>query len=236
VLVIVALLARSGWAQARPRRLGQHLLRNLGHFGGQYGWFYAVGFLPLATVFAIEFTMPFWVVLIAGLVLGERITGTRVLSVLLGFLGVLVLLRPGFEAIHPAAFAILAGAFGFAVSVTATKALTRDTTPLAILFYMTLMQLPMGLIPALPVWVWPGLETLPWLLLVGLAALSAHFCLTSALRLADATVVVPMDFLRLPLIALVGFLLYSEGIDLFVVLGAVLICAGNWINVRRAGR
>jgi drug/metabolite transporter (DMT)-like permease len=233
-LVITALLCHFGWAQARPRQLGFHLLRNASHFGGQYAWFYAVGVLPLAEVFAIEFTTPIWTAVIAALFLHERITAARILAVVMGFVGILIILRPGLEIVRPAAVAMLAGALGFAVSVTSTKHLTRAQSTLAVLFYMTLMQMAMGLIPALQDWIWPTGAMVPWLVAVGLAALGAHFGLTRALSLADTTLVAPFDFLRLPLIALIGLLLYDEVLDPSVFVGAALVFGGNYVNVRGA--
>ncbi len=232
--VISGLLCFFGWQQVRPRVMRFHLLRNLGHFGGQYAWFYAVGVLPLADVFAIEFTTPIWTAVIAALFLGEAVTKPRVAAFILGFVGILIVLRPGFAIVHPAALAMLAGALGFAISVTTTKYLTRSQSTLAVLFYMTVIQMPISLVPALSTWVWPSASSVPWLLIVGVAALGAHYSLTRALSMADTLVIIPFDFLRLPLIALVGLILYGETLDPWVFVGAALIFAGNYINVRGA--
>jgi drug/metabolite transporter (DMT)-like permease len=232
VLVISILLSRSGWQQIRTQRLKTHWLRNIAHYAGQYGWFYGLAFIPLAEVIAIEFTTPVWTALLAFFLLKERLTGARLQALVLGIAGLLLILRPGAGVLQPAAFAVLGGALGYAFSYIQTKSLTRTDTPLCILFYMTLMQLPFGLVPSLLNWTTPAPDTLPWILLVGITAMSAHFCMAHAFRLADATVVVPMDFLRLPLIALVGYLFYQESIDLFVLAGAVLMFSGNLLNLR----
>jgi drug/metabolite transporter (DMT)-like permease len=234
--VISLLLWRAGWARARTRRPGLHLLRNLAHFGGQFGWFYGLGFIPLAEVFAIEFTTPIWTALWAALLLGERFSGPRLAAVGLGVAGLLLILRPGLESVHPAALAVLASAVCYALSHTLTRRLAQVDSPLAILFYMTVIQLPLGLLPSLADWRWPSPELWPWLAVVGLAALSAHYCLARALALADATVVVPLDFLRLPLIAVVGALFYGEPLAPIVLAGAGLMLLGNWINLRAEGR
>lgn len=236
LLLIGALVAASGLSQLRTRRAGSHLLRNLAHFGGQYGWFYGLAFIPLAQVIAIEFTTPIWTALLAWLLLGERLTLPRLTALVFGLGGLLLILRPGGEALHPAALAVLAGALGYALSYIQTKSLSATETPLCILFYMTLMQLPLGLIPSVLNWTTPAPATLPWLLLVAVTAMSAHYCMARAFRLADATVVVPMDFMRLPLIALVGYLFYQEMIDLPVLLGAALMLTGNLINIRAEQR
>lgn len=238
VLLIGALIARSqaGWAQVRTRRSRGHLMRNIAHFGGQYGWFYGLAFIPLAEVIAIEFTTPIWTALLAWMLLGERLTLPRLTALVFGIAGLLLILRPGMGTLHPAALAVLAGAVGYAISYIQTKSLSATETPLCILFYMTMMQLPFGMVPALLDWQTPALHTLPWILLVSVTAMSAHYCMARAFKLADATVVVPMDFMRLPLIALVGYLFYQEVIDWPVALGAGLMLTGNLINIRAEQR
>lgn len=237
LLVVSALLARSGFAGLRTRRPGVHVLRGLAHFGGQYGWFFGLASLPLAEVFALEFTLPVWSALFAVLLLRERLTRPRLGAVLLGLLGMLVILRPGLAAIHPAAFAVLASAAGYALSHVLTRMLALSDPPLAIVFYMTLVQLPPALLSALPGGVaLPAPEAWPWLSLVAVTALSAHYCMARALALAEATVVVPIDFLRLPLVGLLGFVLYSEPMSGAVLIGGALMLAGNYINVRAEGR
>ncbi len=232
VLLIGFLVSRSGFAQLKTQRFGAHLLRNIAHFGGQYGWFYGLAFISLAEVIAIEFTTPVWTALFAFFLLGERLTLPRIIALVLGIGGLLLILRPGTGVLEPAAFAVLAGAVGYALSYIQTKSLSATDTPLCILFYMTLIQLPFGMVPALMDWKTPSLEMAPWIALVGVTAMSAHYCMTRALKLADATVVVPMDFMRLPLIMLVGYLLYQESVDWFVLVGALLMFSGNLVNIR----
>ncbi len=232
VLIIGALVSRSGFAQLKTQRLKSHLVRNLAHFGGQYGWFYGLAFISLAEVIAIEFTTPVWTALFAFFLLGERLTKARITALVLGILGLLLILRPGAGVLEPAALAVLAGAVGYALTYIQTKSLTSTETPLCILFYMTLMQMPLGMVPALMDWKSPSLEMMPMIILVGTTALSAHYCMTRAFKLADATVVVPMDFLRLPLIMVVGYLLYQESVDWFVLAGALLMLSGNLVNIR----
>ena len=187
---------------------------------------------------AIEFTTPIWTALLAWLLLGEKLTQPRTIALVFGMAGLLLILRPGMTVIQPAALAVLAGAIGYALSYIQTKSLTRTDSALCILFYMTLIQLPFGMIPSLIDWKTPALSSMPWIVLVGVTAMSAHYCMARAFQLADATVVVPMDFLRLPLIALVGYLFYQEHIDLFVLAGAALMLCGNLVNIaaeRRKG-
>jgi len=234
LVAVSILLQRAGWTRVRTRVFGTHLIRNIAHFGGQYGWFYGLARIPLTEVFAIEFTMPIWTALLATLLLGEKMNRLRSLAVGVGFIGVLVILRPGLAAVSPAALAVLASAAAYAASHVFTKRMSATETPLTILFYMTVIQLPLALIPSLPNWVWPSAPLWPWVLVVALTALTAHYCLARAFRLADATVVVPMDFMRLPLIALLGLVLYGEALKVWVVVGAAIILVAAWLNLRSA--
>lgn len=233
VIVLAIGVATGKIREVKRDRLGLHLLRNLCHFAGQNLWFYALTLISLAQLFALEFTSPIWVMVFATLFLGERLTPVRLLALALGFAGALVVARPGAGGdIVGLAIAALA-AVGFAGSIVSTKLLTRTETILGILFWLTLMQAGMGIVAA--GWdgdiAWPPLNIWPWVVLVGIAGLVAHTCLTNALAIAPATVVVPMDFLRLPAIALVGAAFYAEAIDQWVFVGALLIFAGNYINI-----
>lgn len=231
VLIICIILSRAGWYQIKTQHLTTHFIRNIAHYVGQFGWFYAIAIIPLAQVFAIEFTIPIWTAIIAPFLLGERVTAMRLTVIGIGFVGILVILRPGMVPFEIGALAALIAAIGYALSHTLTKKLTAFDTPLAVIFYMTVIQLPMGAIPSFMDWATPSMAMLPWLILVGVTALSAHYCMARAFAHADAIVVVPMDFLRLPLVALIGLLFYGEPLDLWVLLGAAIIFAGIIINV-----
>jgi len=232
-VLVLAILPRFGLGVLRTRLLGVHVVRNVLHFGGQYAWVYAIAMLPLATVFAIEFTMPVWTALLAMMILGERLNRGRIVMLVLGLAGVLIILKPGFAIVQPAALAMLAGSFAYASVNIATKRLVKNDSAFAILFYMSAIQLPLGLFPALPQWVTPGIADLPWIFAIGAMGLSAHYCITRALRIADAMVVVPIDFLRLPLIAVVGMALYGEPLEAPILLGAAVIFAGTYYSIRR---
>ena len=219
------------------QRIGLHLLRNTIHYASQYAWAVSLTLLPLATVFALEFTMPAWTVLLAAFFLGERLSVSRIGVVVLGFAGVLVVVRPGIAAVAPATALILAAAFGFAITMVATKALTRGETTYAIVLWMNLIQLPMTLLGSDPAFVTRlGADQIAPVIGIGIAGLSSHFCLSNAFRAGDAIVVVPFDFLRIPLIAVVGWWLYGEKLDLFVFLGAGLIIAGVLWNLHSESR
>ena len=234
--LVAALLPYFGLQPLRTRRFPLHVVRNLLHFAGQFSWVYAIGLLPLATVFAIEFTMPVWTAVLAMLILGERLNRGRVVMLVLGLVGIFIILKPGFAQVPPAALVMLAGAFAYASTMIATKRLAEHDAPLAVLFYMSVIQVPLGLVPALTVWVAPGLVELPWIIAIGATGLSAHFCLTRAFRIADATLVVPVDFLRLPLIAVIGMVFYGEPLEFSILLGAAVIFAGTYYSIRRESR
>ena len=213
-----------------------HVIRNVAHYFGQYAWFYGITFISLAKVFAIEFTTPMWTLILAALLLGEKITRWRIATLLLGLVGVMIVLRPGFVSIHFASLAVLGGAFCFALSHIYTRKLAQLESPTNILFYMSAIQVPVALLPALNSWVTPvGIAWL-WIIIIGITSITAHYCLSRALSIADASVIIPIDFLRLPLIVLIGYLFYNEALDWFVLLGASIIFTGNILNVRQEYR
>lgn len=233
IIVIAIASARGLWPQITTRDWPLHLGRNLAHFIGQNLWFYALTLIPLAQVFALEFTSPLWVILLSPLFLGERLTAMRTLSALIGFAGILLVARPDIGGLNTGVLVAAASAIFFALTIMFTKRLTRSHSIIAILFYLTTLQLIFGLIMAgydgdIAL---PTAASLPLLVLIGLGGLLAHFCLTTALSIAPATVVVPIDFIRLPVIAVVGMLLYGEPVSIWVFLGAALIFAGNYLNI-----
>ena len=231
VLTVAGALGRL--REVTTRSLHIHAVRNLCHFTGQNLWFFSLTFIPLAQVFALEFTSPLWVTLLAPLVLGEKLTRTRAIAAALGFAGILLVARPGIMEVNPGVVAAALSAIAFAGSILFTKKLTRTETITCILFWLTIMQAVMGVVAA--GWdgdiAWPSASAWPWIAVIGCAGLLAHLCLTNALAVAPATVVVPFDFIRLPVIAIVGMALYGEAIDVFVFLGAAVIFAANYLNI-----
>ncbi len=232
LLIVGFFLGCNNWRQIFTKNVKVHVLRNISHFGGQFGWFYGIAFIPLAEVFALEFTVPVWTAVLATILLKEKVTRARIAAIVFGVVGVFLILRPGLAVISPAALAVLGGAFCYALSHTLTRRLALVDTPLTILFYMTVIQLPLGLVTSMFNWMTPSLAMLPWIMVVGVAALSGHYCMARALAIADAIVVVPLDFLRLPLIAAVGFLFYNENLDWLVLIGGAVMFSGNLINIQ----
>lgn len=220
-----------GLAAIRSQRLGTHLGRNVVHYAAQYGWFVALTLIPLTQVIAIEFTMPLWVALLATAFLGEALTRRRLFAVVLGLAGVAIIVRPTASSVDWGQIIALAAAVGFAVALTLVKSMTRTEQTLTIIFWMLVIQSLLGLIPALVVWRWPSATVWFWMLIVAFCGTYSHYCLANAMRHADATTIVPMDFLRVPLTAGAGWLVYSERIDLLTVVGTGLILGANLVNL-----
>lgn len=221
------------WHHVKTKRFGTHLVRNAFHFSGQNLWFFAITAAPLAQVFALEFTSPLWVLLLSPLFLNENLTRLRIIAGILGFIGILIVARPFVGSLNIGVITAALSAIGFAGSIIFTKRLTRTEKTVTILFYLTATQLVFGLICAgydgdIAV---PTGASLIWVAAIGAAGLLAHFCLTSALARAPATVVVPIDFIRLPVVAIVGMTLFHEPLDIYVFIGAILIFSGNYANL-----
>ena len=237
VMVTLLILSCELRPLVRSRRPALTLFRNTIHLGAQYLWAMSVLLLPLATVFALEFSAPAWALLLAVPVLGERLTASRVGSVVLGLIGLLVILRPGLETFRPETLLVLAAAVGFAVTMITTKKLTMTDSTFAIIFWMNMIQLPLTLVPSDPLFVMKlSLGQLPAFAAVGVAGLASHYCLANAFRAGDASVVVPLDFLRIPLIAVIGWWLYGEALDALVFIGAGLIIVGVLWNLQSEAR
>jgi len=236
LFMLMPLVMLAGGIRAmRTTALSQHVGRNVVHYGGQYLWLYALTLIPIAQLISIEFTMPIWTAILAALFLGERIGWRKAVSIALGLAGVAIIVRPGVDTINVGQVLALASAVAFAVSVIMVKALTRRDSVTAIIFWMLVIQTVLGLVPALLVWKTPTAVDWPWILLVSFCGTFSHYCMARAMVHAEATIVVPMDFLRVPLAAVLGYLVYAEAIDMFTALGAGLILFGNLLNLRRGG-
>ena len=239
IIIVVSVAWYAGTLQQISRnRLRLHATRNICHFAGQNLWFYAITVIPLAQVFALEFTTPIWVILLSPLLLKERLTAIGLLSAGIGFIGILIVARPDPANISIGLVAAAGCAVFFALTAIFTRKLTRTESITTILFYLTTMQAVFGLICAgydgdITV---PSLQALPWVILIGCAGLLAHFCLTKAISIAPVSVVMPIDFVRLPTIALVGMFLYGESLEIMVFVGAAIIFAANYLNISHAIR
>jgi drug/metabolite transporter (DMT)-like permease len=223
-----------GFAAMKTSRPLQHISRNLIHYSAQLGWFFALTLIPLGQVVSIEFTMPIWTAILAAAFLGERMTVWKVAAIVLGIVGVIVIVRPSTGEVNPGQLIALAAAVGFGISIVMVKSLTRTEHTLAIIFWMLVVQSVAGFFPSIYVWVWPSAWAWGWTVVIAICGTFSHYCMARAMLYADATVVIPMDFLRVPLSAAAGWLIYSERLDMFAVLGAALILTGNLLNLKTA--
>jgi drug/metabolite transporter (DMT)-like permease len=231
--LLAPLIWRAGGTSIlKTARLPQHIARNLVHYGAQIGWFFALTLIPIGQVVAIEFTMPIWTALLAASFLGERITLYKLAAIALGLIGVVVIVRPDTGAVNPGQLIALVAAMGFGISIALVKSLTRTEATVSIIFWMLVVQFCAGLLPSLYVWTWPSAAIWGWIVVIGFCGTFSHFCMARAMLYADATIVVPMDFLRVPLTATAGWLVFSERLDLLTLLGAALILSGNLLNLR----
>ena len=220
--------------QIKFTHLKLHALRNISHFFGQTLWYFAVTQITLAQLFAFEFTAPLWVALMAPLFLKETFTKRKFLAICVGFSGILIIARPEAGSLSIGMLAAIFCAVGFAGSVLTTKLLTRKYSVTCILFWLTVMQFLLSLFFAgiygnITI---PKITSLHWITIISIGGLTAHFCITSALTLAPASVVAPLEFLRLPLIAVVGYFAYNEALSIFVLIGAILIVVANIANLK----
>ena len=232
-LLLPLVMASGGFRAMKTRHPWRHVWRNVVHYGAQYAWLVAVTLIPLAQVISIEFTMPIWTAVLAVLFIGERMNRWKVAAIVLGLVGVLIIVRPVAGQIEAGQLISLAAAVGFSISVIMVKTLTRTDSVVRIIFWMLIIQALIGAVPAASVWqpVPDGLWG--WIVVVAICGTFSHYCMARAMLHADATVVVPMDFLRVPLTALAGWLIYNELIDAYTVVGAALILLGNLLNLKR---
>ena len=235
---LLVAISKRGFSQVRTKRLGTHIVRNCIHFVGQFGWFFAIAVIPLAHVFALEFTVPIWVALLAPLVLGEKLTFQRCIYIAIGFVGILIIVQPFDLNVELGSIVMLIGAMGFAGSMLATRKLTGTESPLCILFYMAFLQFPISttLLFSTGTLELPSLWNCFLITVITAGVMTAHYCMARAFLLAEVIVVVPLEYLRLPMIAVAGALLYNEQIELATVIGASAILIGNYLNVRTTSK
>jgi len=234
IVILLTIASFTGFSQLKTTQLTGHGVRSSLHFAAQYSWFMGISLIPLAQVVSIEFTMPIWAAVIAALYLGEKITLMRALAVFLGFAGILIIVRPGIASFESGQGWALASALGFAASMVLTKQLLKKDSAFTTLFYMVATQLVLGSVLAVFSWQWPSAHIWPWVVVAAIAGLTSHYCLARALMLTNASFVAQLDFARVPLTAILGYLMYSEGVDVFLVAGAGLILFSNMINLKKA--
>jgi drug/metabolite transporter (DMT)-like permease len=232
VMLLPLVWLEGGFTAMRTKRPLLHIGRNVAHYVGQFAWLYALTLIPLAQLISIEFTTPIWTALLATTFLHEKLTRPRLTAIALGVVGILIIVRPGATPVQLGHLVVLGAAVTFGISLVMVKSLTRTDNVVRIIFWMLIIQSAIGLIPAIYVWKTPSAGLWPWILLIAFTGSCSHYCLAKALAHADATLVSPIDFLRLPLSAVLGWLLYHEQVDVWTAAGAALILCGNLVNLQ----
>jgi drug/metabolite transporter (DMT)-like permease len=236
LLFMLPWLMRVGRSGLATKRFSGHVWRALFGMGAMFCWFYSVTLMPLAEAVSLNFTVPLFATAGAALILGEVVRARRWTATAVGFLGVLVILRPGFtEITWVIGLPILAAAF-MACATLCVKSLSETEAPNTIVLYMNLLLTPLSLLPALFVWQWPSVTTLVYVALLGLLAATAHISLTRAYAVADASAVLPLDYMRLPFVAGIAFLAFGEVPDLWTWVGAGIIAASTLYIAHREMR
>ena len=229
-VALMPLFLRHGMSTLKTNRIGTHALRVIINFASMVMFFYALSITPLAEVAALTFSAPIFATVLAIFIFKETVGTGRWLAIFIGFAGTVVILRPGFEAVNVGALLAVGAALLWGSAVMIIKDLGRTDSALTITTYMVLLLIPISLVPALFVWVWPSWEQLGWLLMVGIFGSAGHLLLNHALKEAPTNVVMPIDFVRLIWVAIFGYFLFSEIPDIFIwVGGAMIFSSGLWI-------
>mgnify|MGYP001465499542 FL=1 len=230
IVLILPLVSRAGVMSLDRDRLGFHALRGLVHGGGVILWFLAMSRIPISEVTALGFTTPIFVTLGAAVFLSERLKPYRVAAVLIGFIGALLILRPGLRVIDMGALAQLGAAPLFACSYLMAKSATRrEASSMIVVLLSVFCTLTLAL-PALLVWRTPTLEESLLLGLTALLATSGHYCMTRALEAAEVSAVQPFTFLQLVWATILGLILFDETPDVWIWIGgAVIVGSATWM-------
>ena len=226
-------LARRGIGQLRTGRIGWLATRGAIAFFDTVLYYVAAPMIPLADLTAITFTRPIFGTIAAVLFLHEIARARRWSAILIGFVGMLIIVRPGLAEVNLGAYLVLAGVALQTVNTIIVKMLTRTEKPDSIVVYHTLFMLPLAVIPAVLVWQTPTFEQLLWLMAIGALGVTTQRCMTRAFAAADAIFVLAVSYMRLPIAALVGFVMFGEVPLIWVWVGGALICASSIYIARR---
>jgi drug/metabolite transporter (DMT)-like permease len=235
LLALTPWLLRNGIGALKTNRFGLYLGR--ASFGSvtMCFWFVGLTLVPLAEATALSFTAPLFATILAIFFLGEKVRIRRWTATLVGFIGAMIILRPVVTTLEPGIIMIMISAASMSTSGIFIKKLMVTETPAQAVAWGGILMVPMTLVPALFVWVWPSAESLLWLLLLGVIATIGHLCITRSISLGDLTSVLPYDFTRLPFTALVGFLAFSQVPDFWTWIGAAVIFSSTiYISWREA--
>jgi drug/metabolite transporter (DMT)-like permease len=226
----------SGIQKIRTGSLKLQFLRNGIQMTAQAGWIYSLAVLPLATVFAIEYTQPLWAILLGSLLLAEHPHRWQKWGVAIGLVGVMIIVRPGPDGFSLGALVMLGASVFYGGVYLTTRMLGRTDAALAIPFWTCVIQSPITLSLALLDWRVIESQHWFWILSLGLGSLAQQFCLAAALRLAPLARVIPIDYLRLPVIAVIGVMFYAEGVDPIEMAGALVVIGGVLLTQKQPGK
>ena len=227
LVATLPLLLRHGPVLLKTDRMPRYLFRSLIGVLGMFCGFWAIGNLPLAQAIALSYSTPLFVTVAAVWWLGEQVRARRWIAVTVGFIGMLVIVRPGTEGFTAGSLvAVLAAVLSAAVAIQ-IKQLSSTEPADRIVLWTTLLWVPMSLGPALFVWEWPGGITWLWVIASGLLGTAAHLLWTRAIKLGDVSALTPISFVQLVVVAVFGYLLFDERLDRWTILGAVIIFAAN---------
>ena len=232
-VVLAPVFLRHGWGPLRTRRLGLHALRGLLNAGAMISLFIALGLIPLAKFAALVFTAPLFVTVLALVFMGERIRGRRVGALVFGYAGTLLILRPGAGTLDLGSLVVLAGAASWALAMIVMKVLARTESSLTATLYYGVFVTPVAFLVALPVWQTPSGGQWLWLAAIGTLGSLFQFCLSQALKEADATALMPLDFTKLIWAAVIGYLVFAEVPTVWTWTGGMMIfAAATYISYR----
>ena len=229
-------MIRQGKSMIVTQRLGTHALRNLFLYSGNVAWFYGVTSIALADVASLQFTSPLFTAIVAAAFLGEKIGGHRMVAILVGFAGALIIIRPGMIPINLGTVMILIAAFLYSCAHVVTKRLSDTESGSTVVFYMSVTILVYSAIPAFFVWQTPAWADMPAMIGLGITGYATHYCITRSLAVGDASFVIAFDFMRLPFSALLGWLLFREMLDTWTVAGALIIFAAGYYSTMREAK
>ena len=228
IIIIILIFMVTKNTNLNTFQLKNNFIRNIFHFIGQSAWTWGLTVLPLAVVFSLEFTMPIWAVIIAIVLLKEKITLNKICFLIIGLMGTWIIFMPDTKYIGFYNIIVLCSAITYAIAHNFTKKLTTTDSILSILFFMSIIQLPFSLIGSFIIGNihYNIMMEIPLIILLTITSLLAHYSLSSALKYSDASVVLPIDYIRLPLIVFIGWYYYDEIISTNVVIGSILIIFG----------
>jgi drug/metabolite transporter (DMT)-like permease len=236
LFVIAPLLVRYGPALFHTQKLGLHLLRAVINAVSMVAFFVGLSMTPIARATALAFTAPLFTALFSALFLGEVFRWRRWTAILVGFFGALVILRPGWQAIDTGSLLVVVSSLLWSIAMIDIKVLGRTESSRTIAAYVTVLLIPLTLVPALWFWQTPSPDMWVWLIFIGVIGTIGQFVITEAIKLADMTVLMPFDFLKLVWAAFLGMIFFAEVPDTLTWVGAAIVFASSFYIVWREAK